>query len=75
MLILKDKESYLYRLADPCQFTLGLLLSLSMRNLFGLLYWNILFNDFIVFCLFYCKIWTSKDNILTKELGTQNIFN
>lgn len=45
---------------NPHQVALGLLLSLSMRNFFGFLYWSIIFlNVLIIFSLLYCKVWAS----------------
>lgn len=58
----KDEENkYLNRLSDPCQAAQGLLLPLSLGNLFGLFNWNIdLFYSFIIFSLLNCQVWASK---------------
>lgn len=56
-----ELNKYLNRLSDPCQVALGLLLPLSMSNLFGLLQWNIfLDNVLVIFSLLYSKVWASE---------------
>lgn len=75
--ILRDEgNQYLDRFSNPCQAALGLLLPLSLRNLFGLLHWNIfLFNVLIIFSLLYCKVWASTKKVAywqSKKIRTKD---